>query len=200
MLKKIAITGGIATGKSTLLKILEELGFSCISCDEIVKKLYQKEEIQKKVKELFGREVYTKEGLPNTEIILKKILANPSLKKKLENLLHPEVLKEILSFFREKEKKGESICFVEVPLLFEVSWEKYFDEIWVITCSEKTQKERIKKLKWPDLFSELSRYQLPLKDKEKRANKVFSSEISKENLRKELKELLREYLKENIPL
>jgi dephospho-CoA kinase len=197
MLKKVAITGGIATGKSTLLSILKNLGFLCISCDEIVKHLYQKKEIQAKIIKLFGEGIYRESGTLNRELMLEKILRSPELKKALENLLHPEVLKEVLAFFRIAEEKKEKICFVEVPLLFEASWEKYFDEIWVITCSEKTQKERIKKLKGPELFMELSKLQLPLKEKVKRADRVFSSEKPKERLEEELKTLLKEYLKGN---
>lgn len=197
MPKKVAITGGIATGKSTFLNILKKLGCFCISCDEIVKNLYQKRGIQEKILQLLGREVLKEDGVLNRELILEKILVNPELKRELENILHPEVLKEVLAFFKKAEERGEKICFVEVPLLFEASWEKYFDEIWVITCSEKTQMERIKRLKRPDLFLELSKLQIPLKEKEKRANKVFSSEIPMEELEKKLKDFLREYLKEN---
>lgn len=196
MVKKVAITGGIATGKSTFLNILKKLGFSCISCDEIVKNLYQKREIQEKIKKLFRKSIYQEGGSLNRELILEKILLNPELKRELENIFHPEVLKEVLAFFRKAEVKGEKICFVEVPLLFEASWEKYFDEIWVIVCSEETQKERIERLKRPELFIELSKLQIPLKEKEKRAHRVFSSEIPKEKLEELLRDFLGEYLKE----
>ncbi|MGB9761661.1 MAG: dephospho-CoA kinase [Caldimicrobium sp.] len=196
MLKKIAITGGIATGKSTLLGLLRELGFPCISCDEIVKKIYQREDIQKNLIELFGKEVLNKDRNINVKFILEKILANSNLKRNLENLIHPEVLKEIFHFFAEIKEKGEKICFVEVPLLFEVAWEKYFDEIWVITCSEDVQKERIKRLKGSELYLDLSKCQIALKEKEKMAHKIFSSEVPVEELKESLKTLLKEYLKE----
>ncbi len=197
MLKKVAITGGIATGKSTFLNILKNLGFLCLSCDDIVKYLYQKSEIKEKITKLFGEKIYKDDGTLNTEAILEKIIAHPGLKKELEKILHPEVLKEVLTFFKEAEERGEKICFVEVPLLFEASWEKYFDEIWVITCSEETQKERIKKLKRPELFMKLAKLQLPLREKEKRGDRVFSSEKPKEKLEEELKILLKGYLEGN---
>lgn len=201
MLKKVAITGGIATGKSTLLELLKNLGFPTLSCDEIVKNLYQRKDLQKKLVKHFGEEILLEKGKVDTKLLLERILKSSHLKKDLENLLHPEVLKEIFAFFKREEEKGEKICFVEVPLLFEVSWEKYFDEVWVITCSEETQKERIQKLREvPSLVLELSKSQLPLKEKEKRGDRVFSSEVSLENLKKELKELLKEYLKEKNPL
>jgi dephospho-CoA kinase len=199
MLKKIAITGGIATGKTTLLKILKKLGFPALSCDEIVENLYKRKDIQEKMIELFGKKVLSKEGHINKKIILKKIIDSPSLKQKLEELLHPEVLREIMHFFEGLERRGERLVFVEVPLLFEVAWEKYFDEIWVISSSEETQRERIYKLREPELIKLLS-FQIPLKEKEKRAHKIFSSEKSLAELERELKEILKEYSKAYIPL
>lgn len=201
MLKKIAITGGIATGKTTLLQILKKLGFPALSCDEIVDNLYQRKDIQKKIIELLGKEVLSKDRFRfiNKKVILKKIITSPPFKQKLEELLHPEVLRELRNFFEELEKRGERLAFVEVPLLFEVNWEKYFDEIWVITCSEAIQKERICNLRNADLIN-LLKFQLPLKEKEKRAHRVFSSEKSLAELERELKDTLKEYSKDYTPL
>ncbi len=194
-MKKIAITGSLATGKSTVLKILESLGFSTFSCDSAVKELYQNEKVKKKVQEIFGKEILCSNGNLNKSKILEKILENQELKKKLENLIHPLVKEKLLFFLKtNKEKKP---VFVEVPLLFEVGWENLFDEIWVVTCSEKTQRERISE-KGLDIETgeKLLKFQIPLKEKEKKANKVISTEKNLEELRKEIKEMLKEYLED----
>lgn len=191
MLKKIGITGSIGTGKTTFLHLLKKLGFSTFSCDEVVKKLYQDPEIGDKVKRLFGQTSLEKEK------ILKAIVSDPRLKKSLEDLLHPYVKEEMFKFFEEAEKKGEKIVFVEVPLLFECGWEKYFDEIWVITCSKNIQEKRIKeKFPYPELILKLLAFQIPLEEKEKRAHKIFSSEVPLEELIKELKAYLKKFLKD----
>ena len=194
-MKKIAITGSLGTGKSTILKILQNLGFSTFSCDEVVKNLYKDSDIQKKIIEIFGKEILSIDGKLNKRKILEKILENNKLKEKLESLFHPLVKEKLLEFIRERKK--EKIIFAEVPLLFEVGWEDLFDEIWVITCSPLTQKERILKKGLEEKLGEkLLKLQLSLKEKEKKAHKIIFSEKSFEELEKEIKEMLKEYLKD----
>ena len=194
-MKKIAITGSLGTGKSTILKILQNLGFSTFSCDEVVKNLYKDSDIQKKIIEIFGKEILSIDGKLNKRKILEKILENNKLKEKLESLFHPLVKEKLLEFIRER--KEEKIIFAEVPLLFEVGWEDLFDEIWVITCSPLTQKERILKKGLEEKLGEkLLKLQLSLKEKEKKAHKIIFSEKSFEELEKEIKEMLKEYLRD----
>lgn len=200
MLKKIAITGGIATGKTTLLNLLRGLNFQTLSCDEIVKNLYEKEEIKAKILKLFGKEVFDEKGNIDRKRILKLLKERPELKKALEDILHPEVLREVLRFFEICQERGERICFVEVPLLFEVSWEGLFDEVWVITCREETQLKRLKERGKLEELLPLLHSQIPLEEKKKRGDKVFSSEKSLKELEKELRVLLKEYLEEKAPL
>ncbi len=195
MIRKIALTGGMATGKSTLLKIIEKLGFPTLSCDEIVKKLYSQREIMEEILKLGGKELYndTTKTL-NKEKLLKKILENASFKEKLEAFIHPLVWEEIEAFFEKVGKTKGKVCFVEVPLLYEVGWERYFDEVWVVLASKNTQIKRIKdKTSFP-LLLKLAETQLPLDEKIKKADRVFSSEQSPEELEKELRRILKEYL------
>jgi len=191
-MKKIGITGGIATGKSTFLKILKNMGFPVFSCDEVVNTLYNKSFIKEQLIKLFGRKIL-KGSQINRKKILKEILKNPELKKKLENIFHPEVKKNLFEFFQNNT--GKEIVFAEVPLLFEAGWDKFFDEIWVITCSLPTQKKRLKDRGFSEeLISKLISLQIPLCEKEKKAHKIFSSEKSIKELEKELKLILKEYL------
>ena len=195
-MKKIGITGGIATGKTTFLNIIKSLGFPVFSSDEIVRELYKEPEIKAQLLKIFGQEILNSDGGINKNKILKKILENSELKTKLEMLFHPIVKKKLLEFFKDAEKNQYKIAFAEVPLLFEAGWQSIFDEIWVITCSKETQIKRIKeKGNYADLFFQLSEKQIPLEEKEKKAHRIFSSEKLPDELKKELKILLKEYLK-----
>ncbi|MCD6548116.1 MAG: dephospho-CoA kinase [Thermodesulfobacterium sp.] len=194
-MKKIAITGNLGTGKTTILKILQDLGFSTFSCDEAVKELYEDLDVKEGIVKIFGKEILETEGEINKKRILEKILKDQELKKRLENILHPLVKEKFLEFIKENEK--EKVIFAEVPLLFEIGWESLFDEIWVVSCSEKTQKERIaKKGLEENIGSEILKFQLPLKEKEKRAHKIIFSEKDIKELKEEIKEMLKEYLKD----
>lgn len=188
--KLIAITGGLATGKSTVLNIIKEFGFSTLSCDDVVRELYSRPDIRALVVNLCGKGILNEKDEINRKSLLLLILRNEALRKKLEKLIHPLVWKEIENYHL-KEKKGP--LFVEVPLLFEAGWEDRFDEIWVVTCSEETQRERILRKPDADLFLTLAETQLPLKEKIKKADRIISSEKTLDELREELKDILKEY-------
>ena len=136
----IGLTGKIASGKSEALSIFKEMGAATISSDEIVKDLYQKEEItsliEKNLHLKFKGNVVDKDQLRN------HLLINIKDKKKLEKLIHPLVEEEIKNFL---SKENNPIRVVEVPLLFESKVDHYFDTIVVIDIDPKIQKERLKK-------------------------------------------------------
>ncbi len=198
MLKKIAITGNLATGKSTFLKILKKLGFLTLSCDDIVKELYQDPQVREEIEKLLVKKgILSANQALDKEILLKLVVENVEIKKGIEEILHPKVLKRVLEFFKESQEKVRSLCFVEVPLFFEAGWEKYFDEVWVISCSLETQRKRLlEKETSAEYYLKLAELQMPLSEKERRANLVFSSEENVEILEKKLRELLKEYLKD----
>jgi dephospho-CoA kinase len=188
-MKKVAITGGIATGKSTLLKILAELGQTVLSCDEIVHLLYEEEPIKEELVRLLGNEVLDRDGRVNKKAILDKISRSDSLKKRLEEFIHNKVWEFLERRFAELEREGIKAVFVEVPLLFEAGWEKRFDEVWVIACEKETQVKRLVEGGRAHLFPLLER-QLPLEEKVKRAHRVFSSEVPLSKLKEEVERAL----------
>lgn len=190
----IAITGGLATGKSTVLNLIKELTYPTISCDEIVKDLYSRPEIKDLMKSLFGDEIFDERGEINRKKLLLLILENSEIRKSLEKFIHPLVWKEIQFQILKSKEKPKGPIFIEVPLLFEAGWEDKFDEIWVVTCSRGTQKERIRKKPDSDLWLLLAETQVPLEEKIKRADRIISSEKSLDDLRNELKDILKEYL------
>ena len=134
----IGLTGKISSGKSTVLQIYRNLGAAILSSDEIVKELYQKEEIatliEKTLKMKFSTPTVNKDELRN------HLLLNPKDKRKLEKIIHPLVEKEIVKFLNEEKNP---IRVVEVPLLFESKMDHYFDSIVVVDIDEKIQLKRL---------------------------------------------------------
>ncbi len=191
--KLIAITGGLATGKSTVLNIIKELGFSVLSCDDIVKDLYTHKEIKENIKSLCDIDILNTAGEIDRKKLLLAIIKDSNLKKRLEQFLHPLVWKEIQKRILQDLADKANPIFVEVPLLFEANWDKYFDEIWVVSCSEQIQKERILKRQDPENWLLLATLQIPIEEKIKRADRVISSEKPLDELREELKDILSEY-------
>ena len=139
--KMIAITGGIGSGKSVALSIIADAGYKTLTCDGITKDLYEKRKIKLKLKKLFPTAV---KGFFNPQIdrkeLSKIVFENQEQLKTLTDTITPLVMQEVL---RRAKKIGQTV-FVEVPLLFECGYEKYFDNVLVIT---RPLKERIESVK-----------------------------------------------------
>lgn len=134
----VAITGKIASGKSLVSEQFALKGFDVISSDEIVKKLYQKEEVTQKIEKLlniqFKGKVVDKDQLRN------HLLTNEKDKKKLERFIHPLVGKEIYNFLNASKSP---LRVVEVPLLFEAKMDAMFDSIIVVDIDEEHQNKHL---------------------------------------------------------
>ena len=130
MKKTIAITGGIGSGKSTLTEYLKSLGYPTFSSDTIVSELYETRKVKRLVKKLFPTAV---KGLFNLtldrKVIAEQVFNDKNKLLALTDLITPLVLEEI----KARTAKTEGVCFVEVPLLFECSYQTFFDGVWVVT-------------------------------------------------------------------
>ncbi len=136
---KVAVTGGIGSGKSTFCGILKKLGYPVFSCDEIYKNLLTDEEVVKQVSKIVGvQPITTKNGflLAKNEVS-SIIFSNKSKRAELEKYTHPLIMSELML---QADKVG-GITFSEVPLLFEGNYDKLFDKVVIIMRNEH---ERIK--------------------------------------------------------
>lgn len=125
---KIAITGNIASGKSTVEKIIENNGYKVYDTDKIAHNLL---ESSKEVKEAFGT--------INRSEIAKIVFANSEKLQLLESILHPKVKEEILKIF----SNNDNVVFISVPQLFETGFDKLFDKIIYITADENKRHKRL---------------------------------------------------------
>lgn len=131
---KIAITGGIGSGKSTVAEIIKCKGYAVFSCDKIYDELLKDNAFLKKLSKEFGG-VLTDGGDLNRTKLAEIVFNDKETLKRLNALTHPAIMKKV------KEKcKGEAISFVEVPLLFENGFEKVFNGVIVVL---RDKEERI---------------------------------------------------------
>ena len=125
---KIAITGNIASGKSTVEKIIEDNGYKVYDTDKIAHKILENSE---EVKETFGT--------VDRKKIAKIVFTNSKKLQLLESIIHPKVKEELLKIFNSNEK----VVFISVPQLFESGFDTLFDKIIFVTANENIRKERL---------------------------------------------------------
>lgn len=142
MTKKLfAITGGIGSGKSSVLSILKDARYNTLSSDQIVSKLYKTHKVKALLKEMFPSAVSGEKRLTiNRAEISKQVFTDKDKHELLTKTITPLVLDEIL----KKAKTSLSPLFVEVPLLFECKYQDCFDGVIVVMRDKKARIESVK--------------------------------------------------------
>ncbi|MCF7888469.1 MAG: dephospho-CoA kinase [Candidatus Omnitrophica bacterium] len=185
-MSKFGLTGVIGSGKTTILKLFCELGAEIFDSDQKIHQFYQdiNHPVYKKIKEIFPEvELDNKISRKN----LAKVVFNDREKlKKLEQVVHPEIIRFLKQWLEAKSKI--KVCIAEVPLLFEKDLQGLFDKTILIKVKEDILAKRLKdKYNFSDeeIKKRLSLY-LPGKEKEKRADFILTNNLSLEDLEKEV--------------
>lgn len=142
-LKKVAVTGDLASGKTTVCSLLEQFGATVVNSDQIVHQILSCNlSIRSKLVALLGDEVMSGGSLDRTKIA-QKVFSRLDLLRSLESLLHPLVRERIELAYDEACRSSEAMLFVaEVPLLFEMGYEADFDAVIYVTATPGRLLER----------------------------------------------------------
>lgn len=184
-LRKVAITGGLACGKSSVCDIFRKLGAYVVSADEIVHQLLSpKTALGQNIVALLGADIVVNGKIDRT-VVAKKVFNHPTLLHSLEELLHPAVLKAIDKLYQEVKNDDQTKLFIaEIPLLFEVGAEVSFDTTIAVIADPTSCQERFHAstgLDKEEYNKRMSR-QLKPEEKAKRADYVIQNDGSKQHL------------------
>lgn len=185
---KVAVTGGIGTGKSTFCRFLEEMGFKVIHADPLAKEIMNNNPLVKsKLTKEFGNEVYSN-GTLNTKLFADKIFSKSELVAKVNSIVHPLVIDEIKRLIDEHLIK-QDIIFVEAALIYEANMENMFDYVVVIASDENIAIERGMKRdnSSQEEIKKRMLYQIPLQEKIEAADIVFMNNGTLEELKSKAK-------------
>ena len=177
----IGLTGGVATGKSTVSNILKDKGIPVICADELIKKIYQKEDSKDFIQKNFGQVML------NNQIDFKKLrhlaFENKDHLVTLESFLYPQLE---IEFKKKLTSLGEKLPYIiyDIPLMFEKNLQTKFDLSVVVYCPEKTQLERLQSRDQirPELAKKMIIQQLSIENKKKLADYVIDNSSDVENL------------------
>lgn len=195
-LRKIAVTGNIASGKTTVCMLFKELGAYTLSADEIVHQLLSPEtDLGQKIISLLGADVIVKGELCREEIA-KKVFLDKRLLYRLEELLHPEVQKKIETRYQEIASLESQYCLfiVEMPLLFESKQESFYDTTIAVIADEKIRKKRfLQKGRYSkEEFHHREDRLLTQDEKAKRADFLLENNATKEALKEAVTKLFKQ--------
>jgi len=143
-MKIIGLTGGIATGKSTVAKMFSEAEIPLIDTDFIAKELLNKDSLgYQEVVEYFSEDILHKDKKINRKKLARKIFTNSKKREKLNSIIHPKVKEMVLSEIERYKKLNKEIVVVDVPLLFESGFDKIVDDVVVVFTTRQLQIERL---------------------------------------------------------
>ncbi|HOI47419.1 MAG TPA: dephospho-CoA kinase [Bacilli bacterium] len=192
-MKKIGITGGIASGKSTIKDMLVRMNYHVIDSDKIASTLLDVGTPQyQKIITYFGEGVLNPNKTINRKILADIIFHDYGKKETLNRIIHPEVRKIIQIELDHFERLGELLIFIDVPLLYEAKFEDMFHKVIMVYVDEKIQ---LKRLMERDNITEdyaLAKIQsqMSMKEKKKRADYVIDNSFSIIETKKQLMQVL----------
>jgi len=181
---KIAVTGGIGSGKSIFCKFLSELGIPVINVDDVSKELLENDpEIREKIIEEFGSESYNGQKA-NKKYLAEKVFSDQKNVLKINSIIHPKVISKVNSL-SEEILKDKKIVAAEAALIYEADMEKYFDFVVLVSADENIRMKRKMELESysEDQFKKRNENQIPDSEKRKRADFIFENNNGLEELK-----------------
>lgn len=192
----IGLTGSIASGKSTVAKMLKEYGLPIVDADVVARVVVEPgTPTLAKIAEAFGQDVITENGEMDRTKVGSIIFHDESKRKVLNEIIHPAIRAEMLRQRDEHLANGAKTVIMDIPLLFESKLQHYVEKILVVTVSEETQLKRLmerNELSKEEAIARISS-QLPLSEKEKGADAVINNNGSFEETRQQLEIILRNW-------
>lgn len=139
----IGLTGGIASGKSTVAGMLRDLGAAVVDADQVSRALTASGgEALPAIREAFGDSVFDGRKL-NRRALADRIFADETARQKLNGLMHPRIFAGVQAELHALAKAGIPVAVVDMPLLVDAGFDRYVDALWVCTLPEDLQLSRL---------------------------------------------------------
>jgi dephospho-CoA kinase len=189
----VGLTGGVATGKSTVAKMFEQCGAVVIDADQLARDAVEPgKPAWREIVTLFGKAVLNPDRSLNRQTLGTIVFRHPAKRHALEAIIHPRVAREQARLTRQAARQDpQSIVIYDVPLLFEAGIDKRVDHTIVVTADRETQVARLKKRNHLSRAEALRRIrsQMLLVKKIQQADHVLNGTLPRPILRKQVSQL-----------
>lgn len=190
----IGLTGSIGSGKSTVARMLDDLGAVVLDADTIGHEaLMPHTEVWREVVSTFGKDILRKDGLIDRQKLSQIVFNDADSLTKLNSIIHPRMFQTVKKRLEEWRRHRERVVVLEAPLLIEAGWTSLVDRVWVVVTSEE---QAVRRLVLDGRLSEDEararwRSQLPVAEKVK-YGEVIDNSGSMDDLRARLEAMWRE--------
>ncbi|TPX85213.1 dephospho-CoA kinase [Staphylococcus haemolyticus] len=190
--KVIGLTGGIATGKSTVSELLTAFGFKVVDADIAARKAVAKgTKGLEQVRAAFGDSAITEEGEMDRKYVGEIVFNHPEKRLELNDIVHP-IVREIMEEEKQSYLNQGYDVIMDIPLLFENELQNTVDEVWLVYTSESIQIERLMERNQLSLEDAKARVysQISIDKKSRMADHVIDNLGDKLELKQNLEQLL----------
>jgi dephospho-CoA kinase len=141
---KVALTGGVASGKSTVAAMIREAGLPVLDSDEIARQAVAPgKPAWQALRQNFGAKFFGPDGSVDRQALAHHVFTRPEARQKLNQLLHPWIAQELQDRLAKLQSQGERLVVVEIPLLFELGLENLYDRVIVVSAERESQQQRL---------------------------------------------------------
>jgi dephospho-CoA kinase len=195
----VGLTGGVASGKTTVSQVLKEEGAYIIDADQMARELVRPHTpAWRKLVRAFGKDILREDGSIHRKKLADKVFTNLRQRKLLNQILHPRIRKEMERRAKEiGQKDPEAVVVIDAPLLVELGDHRKMDKLIVVTSTQTQQIERLKERDGISSEEALRVFssQMPVEDKVKLADFVIRNEGSFQETKKKTREVYKELKK-----
>lgn len=188
----VGLTGGIASGKSTVSNLFRKYGIEIVDADKVAKEVSEKKESIEKISNIFGKDILDSDGKIVREKLREKAFKKRELLQELNKIIHPQVM-EYFKRKKEENSKDEILIF-DIPLLYETKMEYLCDKIIVVGVDVQKQIRRVvaRDGSSEELAKKIIFNQMPLDEKIKKADIVIMNDGTLDELEAKVMKIYRE--------
>lgn len=191
-LEKIAVTGSLGAGKTSVCQLMSEEGAFIIDADEIVHHLLASDlNCIQEITNLLGQKVRSNNHI-DRKVVAKIVFSDPQKLYELEQIIHPKVINAIdRAYANAESSKAYKVFVVECPLLYEIGWEKYFDTTIMVTAPRSECLSRFKQKGFdPEEYDLRQDRQMATKEKAELSDFVIYNDATTKKLKKQVSTIL----------
>ncbi len=192
---RIGLTGGIGSGKSTVVAMLRELGVPVIEADDVAHEVTRRGgSAFDEVVDTFGKEILQENGEIDRARLAEAVFGSKEKLDRLNRIVHPRVLERAEKWLGEQKRAGAALAVVEAPLLMEAGYHRRFDRLVVVWCRPEQQEERLsgRGMNHDDAERRMAA-QMPADAKKRLAHDLIDNSGTLEETRRRVEQLVREW-------